>query len=44
MIDGNSVGAVSSYTFNNVTGNHTITVIFERGNKFGNKNGNGDDK
>jgi hypothetical protein len=43
LIDGHSVGAVSSYTFRNVTGDHTITVIFSRGNQFGNnKGGNGD--
>jgi uncharacterized repeat protein (TIGR01451 family) len=27
-VDGNSVGAVSSYTFNNVTANHTISASF----------------
>jgi hypothetical protein len=27
-VDGNSVGAVSSYTFTNVTGNHTISASF----------------
>jgi hypothetical protein len=30
FIDGSVIGAVSSYTFNNVTTNHTINVIFER--------------
>jgi hypothetical protein len=28
LVDGNSVGAVSSYTFNNVTANHTIRATF----------------
>ncbi|MBL0183360.1 MAG: hypothetical protein IPP96_14125, partial [Chitinophagaceae bacterium] len=28
LVDGVSVGAVSSYTFNNVTANHTISAIF----------------
>jgi hypothetical protein len=28
LVDGVSVGAVSSYTFNNVTGNHTISASF----------------
>jgi len=28
LVDGTSVGAVSSYTFNNVTGNHTISASF----------------
>ena len=28
LVDGVSVGAVRSYTFNNVTGNHTISVSF----------------
>jgi len=28
LVDGSSVGAVSSYTFNNVTSNHTITANF----------------
>ncbi|MBF0102265.1 MAG: DUF1566 domain-containing protein, partial [Desulfobacterales bacterium] len=27
-VDGNSVGAVSTYTFNNVTANHSITATF----------------
>ena len=27
-VDGSSIGAVSSYTFNNVTGNHTISATF----------------
>jgi len=30
LVDGRSVGAVSSYTFTNVTSNHTISVIFEK--------------
>ena len=29
LVDGSSAGAVSSYTFNNVTTNHTITASFE---------------
>jgi len=29
-VDGVSVGAVSSYTFNNVTSDHTISVAFEK--------------
>ncbi len=28
LVDGASVGAVSSYTFNNVTANHTISASF----------------
>jgi hypothetical protein len=28
LVDGTSVGAVSTYTFNNVTANHTIAVTF----------------
>ncbi|MEW6417445.1 MAG: DNRLRE domain-containing protein [Nitrospirota bacterium] len=28
LVDGTSVGAVSTYTFSNVTANHTITVTF----------------
>ena len=30
-IDGRSIGAVKSYTFENVTGSHTIEVIFVKG-------------
>lgn len=30
LVDGESVGAVSSYTFENVRANHTIEVVFER--------------
>lgn len=30
LVDGVSVGAVSTYTFSNVTANHTITATFER--------------
>lgn len=30
LVDGDSVGAASSYTFSNVTKNHTITVSFSR--------------
>jgi hypothetical protein len=29
-VDGKSVGAVSSYTFANVNGNHTIQATFRR--------------
>ena len=29
-VDGSSVGAVSSYTFSNITDNHTISAIFEK--------------
>ncbi|BAL80262.1 stalk domain-containing protein [Caldisericum exile] len=29
-VDGSSVGAVSTYTFTNITGNHTIEAIFEK--------------
>ena len=29
MVNGASVGAVTSYTFSNVTGNHTIMAVFE---------------
>ena len=29
LVDGNSVGAVSSYTFTNVTGDHTISASFK---------------
>ena len=31
LVDGKSVGAVTSYTFENVTRNHTIAVTFARG-------------
>src|SRR5205085_3948028 len=31
LVDGNSVGAVSSYTFTNVTANHTIAASFAIG-------------
>src|SRR5439155_7405495 len=31
LVDGVSVGAVSSYTLNNVTGNHTIAASFAVG-------------
>ena len=30
IVDGKSIGVVSSYTFRNVTENHTISVIFEK--------------
>ncbi|WP_024864927.1 InlB B-repeat-containing protein [Butyrivibrio sp. FCS014] len=30
IIDGKNIGAVSSYTFNNIRGGHTITVSFEK--------------
>ncbi len=33
LVDGSSVGAVSSYTFANVTANHKIETIFEIGNQ-----------
>ncbi|MGB5986387.1 MAG: hypothetical protein WBG37_13865, partial [Desulfobacterales bacterium] len=29
-VDGNSVGTVASYTFNNVTGNHSLSASFEQ--------------
>ena len=32
-VDGKSVGAVLSYTFENVRQNHTISVVFEEGNQ-----------
>lgn len=31
LVDGSSVGAVTSYTFNNVTANYTITATFAIG-------------
>ena len=34
LVDGVSVGPVSSYTFTNVTGNHTIHVTFVRSNYY----------
>ncbi len=33
LIDGNSIGAVNSYTFSQVTANHTIEAIFTRSNQ-----------
>lgn len=30
IVDGNNIGTVASYTFNNVRGNHTITASFEK--------------
>ncbi|MBN1829101.1 MAG: hypothetical protein JW884_08145, partial [Deltaproteobacteria bacterium] len=33
MVDGTSVGAVSSYTFSNVASNHTIQASFDSGNQ-----------
>ncbi|MCR5402646.1 MAG: InlB B-repeat-containing protein [Butyrivibrio sp.] len=30
IVDGNNIGTVASYTFNNVKGNHTITASFEK--------------
>ena len=30
LVDGTSIGAVSTYTFENVTSNHTISAIFEK--------------
>lgn len=35
LVDGASVGSPSSYTFTNVTGNHTINVSFVRGSTSG---------
>ena len=29
IVDGSSRGTLTSYTFNNITGNHTITAVFE---------------
>ena len=29
LVDGKSVGAVTSYTFKNVQGNHTIQAMFK---------------
>jgi hypothetical protein len=31
MVDGKAIGAVNSYTFSNVTANHTIAATFKRG-------------
>ncbi|MDF2921551.1 MAG: hypothetical protein K0R57_465 [Paenibacillaceae bacterium] len=47
-IDGSSVGAVTGYTFTNVTGNHTIAAAFNRngtgdGSGGGSDNGNGEE-
>lgn len=33
LVDGSSVGAVTSYTFANITGNHSITASFELDNQ-----------
>ena len=41
-VDGQSVGAVDSYTFDNVTDNHTIAVTFAR-DSGGNSGGGSDD-
>lgn len=41
LVDGSSQGAIASYTFTNVTGNHTISVSFER--KKENEGGGGTD-
>ena len=41
-VDGQSVGAVDSYTFDNVTDNHTIAVTFTR-DSGGNSGGGSDD-
>ncbi len=30
MVDGKNIGAVSTYTFNNIQGGHTITATFEK--------------
>ena len=35
LVDGASVGAVSTYTFENVTANHTISATFERNSSGG---------
>ena len=32
LVDGRSVGAVSSYTFRNVTQDHTIEAVFMKAN------------
>lgn len=37
LIDGKSVGAVSAYTFENVTSNHTISATFKKKEKENNK-------
>jgi hypothetical protein len=34
LVDGVSVGAVSSYTFNNITGDHTISATFAAGQTY----------
>ncbi len=39
LVDGASVGAVSSYTFTNVTGNHTIAATFRVSGGSGNTGG-----
>ena len=39
LVDGASVGAVSSYTFTNVTGNHTIAATFRASGGSGNTGG-----
>ena len=39
LVDGASVGAVSSYTFTNVTGNHTIAASFRASGGSGNTGG-----
>ena len=39
LVDGASVGAVSSYTFTNVTGNHTIAATFRTSGGSGNTGG-----
>lgn len=43
LVDGASVGAVASYTFNNVAANHTISVAFDNDtyNLFASVSGNG---
>ena len=41
VIDGVSKGAIRSYTFENVTGNHTITVTFTRISSGGGSTGGG---
>ncbi len=43
LVDSVSVGAVSSYTFSNITANHTISASFTRSNPVITFNGNGAD-
>ncbi|MGI6030726.1 MAG: leucine-rich repeat protein [Eubacteriales bacterium] len=41
LVDNQSVGAPSSYTFTNVTANHTISVTFEKGSEVADPNDTG---